>query len=63
MKSKPCGCVKYVDLYDKKAQTLERNLGQTSHCDDADDGFNKDYVLLGGLKRKSGKKNNLVHTM
>ena len=30
----------------KKGQTLERNSGQTSHCDDADD----------GLKRKSGKK-------
>ena len=40
--------VKNVGLYDKKkAQTLERNLGQTSHCEDADDGFNKDYVLLG----------------
>ena len=34
------------DFIIKKAQTLERNLGQTSHWDDADD----------GLKRKSGKK-------
>ena len=48
--------VKYVGLYNKKAQTLERNLGQTSHCEDADDGFNKDYVLLGVWKESLEKK-------
>ena len=56
MKSKPCGCVKYVDLYDKKAQTLERNLGQTSHCDEVDDGFNKDLCTSWGFEKKVWKK-------
>ena len=46
-----------MGLYNKKAQTLGKNLGQTSHFVDADDGFNKDYVCTSwGLKRKSGKK-------
>ena len=44
----------WVCLYNKKAQTLEGNLGQTSHCDDADDGFYKDYFL--GFEKKVWKR-------